>query len=105
MPYQHLTPKWLATCLPPALLTVMTVCEATEPVPTPHPEKSTVTSGPAPISSATVFLCHRKKPRAYQQWGRSKHFMANIGCYECHKPIQTKDAIRHKDYHFRDRFS
>lgn len=21
----------------------------------------------------------------YQQWGQSKHFRANVGCYECHE--------------------
>jgi hypothetical protein len=30
--------------------------------------------------------CHRDdNPGLYQQWGFSKHFGANVGCYECHQ--------------------
>ena len=49
--------------------------------------------------SATCVSCHREKtPGIYQQWGRSKHFGANVGCYECHQAKEgDKDAIRHKD--------
>ncbi len=51
-------------------------------------------------ASATCVSCHREKtPALYQQWGKSKHFGANIGCYECHKADSSDpDAIRHKDY-------
>jgi hypothetical protein len=29
--------------------------------------------------------CHRQEnPVIYEQWGSSKHFRGNIGCYECH---------------------
>jgi hypothetical protein len=36
--------------------------------------------------------CHKtESPVVYQQWGRSKHFRGNIGCYECHK-AQPDDA-------------
>ncbi|MCP3978873.1 MAG: hydroxylamine oxidoreductase [bacterium] len=29
--------------------------------------------------------CHKKQnPVIYQQWGYSKHYRANVGCYECH---------------------
>ncbi len=50
--------------------------------------------------SATCASCHKKEnPGVYQQWGRSKHFGANVGCYECHKAkTSDKDAIRHKDF-------
>ncbi len=43
--------------------------------------------------------CHKdENPSLYQQWGRSKHFGANVGCYECHKADPSDpDAIQHKD--------
>lgn len=29
--------------------------------------------------------CHKQENVAlYQQWGESKHYRANVGCYECH---------------------
>ncbi len=51
-------------------------------------------------ASATCVSCHRERsPALYQQWGKSKHFGANVGCYECHKADSSDpDAIRHKDY-------
>lgn len=50
--------------------------------------------------SATCASCHRTEhPGIYQQWGRSKHYGANVGCYECHKADKDDpDAIRHKDF-------
>lgn len=52
-------------------------------------------SGPPPAStlpaalseeSAVCIECHREKsPALYEMWGRSKHFRANVGCYECHR--------------------
>ncbi len=44
--------------------------------------------------------CHRKKsPGIYQQWGTSKHFRANIGCYECHAAEKGDiDAFDHYDH-------
>jgi hypothetical protein len=50
--------------------------------------------------SATCASCHKEKSVGiYQQWGRSKHFGANVGCYECHKANKNDvDAIRHKDF-------
>lgn len=50
--------------------------------------------------SATCVSCHREKsPGIYQQWGKSKHFRANIGCYECHKAeASDPDAVKHKDF-------
>lgn len=51
-------------------------------------------------ASATCASCHKEKTVGiYQQWGRSKHFGANVGCYECHKAKSgDSDAIRHKNY-------
>jgi len=35
--------------------------------------------------SAQCVSCHREKtPGIYQMWGDSKHYRANVGCYECH---------------------
>ncbi|MFQ5643083.1 MAG: multiheme c-type cytochrome [Thiogranum sp.] len=50
--------------------------------------------------SATCMSCHREKtPGIYDQWGHSKHFAANVGCYECHQADKSdKDAIMHKDF-------
>ena len=42
---------------------------------------------PAVLSdmSRDCLECHQdENPGIYQQWGASKHFGANIGCYECH---------------------
>lgn len=49
---------------------------------------------PSELSAKSVKCvnCHKdKSPALYEQWGDSKHFRANIGCYECHK-AQSKDA-------------
>lgn len=36
--------------------------------------------------------CHKKENRAlYQQWGESKHYRGNVGCYECH--MADKDDV------------
>jgi hypothetical protein len=50
--------------------------------------------------SATCVSCHKEKsPSLYQQWGKSKHYGANVGCYECHKADKSDpDAIRHKEF-------
>ena len=42
--------------------------------------------------------CHKKEsPSIYEQWGSSKHFRANIGCYECHKAeTGDPDAMLHE---------
>lgn len=44
--------------------------------------------------------CHkRESPALYQQWGASKHYRGNVGCYECHMADRDDpDAIRHYDY-------
>jgi hypothetical protein len=50
--------------------------------------------------SAVCVSCHLKEnPGIYQQWGDSKHYGANVGCYECHKAdVGDEDAVRHKDF-------
>lgn len=41
--------------------------------------------------------CHRKSDIVvYQQWGDSKHFRANVGCFECHAAEKADpDAMDH----------
>ena len=41
--------------------------------------------------------CHKKESAAiYEQWGASKHYRGNIGCYECHMAITNEpDAFEH----------
>lgn len=35
----------------------------------------------------------------YQQWGDSKHYRANVGCYECHKADKDDvDVLKDKDH-------
>ena len=62
--------------------------------------KPTKTFSSLSKESATCASCHMKEnPGLYQQWGRSKHYGANVGCYECHKAEKTDvDAYRHKDF-------
>src|SRR3989338_1853104 len=56
-------------------------------------------SGPSEISMETreCIDCHKgETPVIVQQWGSSKHFRANVGCYECHKAEkEDKDAFEH----------
>jgi hydroxylamine dehydrogenase len=42
--------------------------------------------------------CHMKEdPAIYEQWGASKHYRANVGCYECHKAEKgDSDAYEHE---------
>ncbi|MFT7170199.1 MAG: hydroxylamine dehydrogenase [Paracoccaceae bacterium] len=43
--------------------------------------------------------CHKKESVGlYQQWGSSKHYRGNVGCYECHMADRTDaDAFLHYD--------
>lgn len=53
------------------------------------------------LSAATkeCVECHRRESNAlYQQWGDSKHYRGNVGCYECHAAKEGEpDAFRHYD--------
>ncbi|GAA5647717.1 multiheme c-type cytochrome [Vibrio proteolyticus] len=44
--------------------------------------------------------CHKdENPSLYAQWGRSKHYGANVGCYECHQASpKDPDAIKHQGF-------
>gem|GEM_PF-5157881 len=54
------------------------------------------------ISSQTAkcLSCHKQtNPGIYQQWGASKHFRGNIGCFECHSADQgDADAFQHEGF-------
>ena len=41
--------------------------------------------------------CHKKESAAlYEQWGASKHYRGNVGCYECHMALTNDvDAFEH----------
>jgi hypothetical protein len=51
-------------------------------------------------TSAECIECHREANLViYQQWGQSKHYRANIGCYECHAAdAGDPDAMEHYGY-------
>ncbi len=57
---------------------------------------------PAELTEASkaCIECHSEQnPIIYQQWGRSKHFRANVGCYECHQAGKNEvDAFEHGDH-------
>lgn len=50
--------------------------------------------------SATCVSCHVEDNRSIiQLWGQSKHYGANVGCYECHQAKKgDPDAFMHKKY-------
>lgn len=58
---------------------------------------------PAQLSeeSKECMQCHKEvNVSLYQQWGSSKHYGANVGCYECHRAeISDVDAFEHEDYY------
>ena len=44
--------------------------------------------------------CHRElNPGLYQHWGTSKHYGANVGCYECHRADKTDKDVLKDDIH------
>jgi formate-dependent nitrite reductase cytochrome c552 subunit len=47
--------------------------------------------------SVACAACHKKESQViYEQWGSSKHFRANIGCFECHTANEKDvDAFEH----------
>ncbi|MCK4707991.1 MAG: hydroxylamine oxidoreductase [Gammaproteobacteria bacterium] len=62
---------------------------------------ASVSSPPKEISDETkkCVKCHQKNnPGIVQQWGKSKHYGANVGCYECHQADPGDvDAYIHDD--------
>jgi hydroxylamine dehydrogenase len=61
---------------------------------------ASVTRAPNEMSpeSRKCVRCHEKKtPGIVQQWGSSKHFRANVGCYECHAADRKDvDSFKHR---------
>ncbi|MHC4106842.1 MAG: multiheme c-type cytochrome [Planctomycetota bacterium] len=57
--------------------------------------------GLAELSAATKECvdCHKKEsPGLYEQWGDSRHYRANVGCFECHAAdSDDPDAYLHYD--------
>ncbi len=55
--------------------------------------------GPATLTeeSKQCIACHKEhSPALYQQWGSSKHFRANVACFECHSANPGEpDAYEH----------
>ncbi|MCA9285369.1 MAG: hypothetical protein KDA22_09155, partial [Phycisphaerales bacterium] len=55
--------------------------------------------GPRELSeeSKACAVCHKEhSPALYQQWGESKHYRANVGCFECHAANAGEpDAYEH----------
>lgn len=49
------------------------------------------------VESKECIECHKMQSKViYEQWGDSKHFRGNIGCFECHKAErEDKDAYDH----------
>ncbi len=49
------------------------------------------------VESETCIACHKVDSTSiYEQWGSSKHFRANVGCYECHMAQEGEpDAFEH----------
>jgi nitrate/TMAO reductase-like tetraheme cytochrome c subunit len=60
------------------------------------------TTIPAQISDETLdcIECHATTTVGiYQEWGTSKHYRANVGCYECHYAEEgDPDAFQHNGY-------
>ncbi len=50
--------------------------------------------------SEDCLACHQSdNPSLYQQWGASKHYGANVGCYECHAAEKgDPDVLRDEDH-------
>ena len=48
--------------------------------------------------TAACIECHKtENTPIYQQWGNSKHYRANVGCYECHMAREGEaDAFKHE---------
>jgi nitrate/TMAO reductase-like tetraheme cytochrome c subunit len=62
----------------------------------------TQTTIPNQITEETLecIECHVTETNGiYQEWGTSKHFRANVGCYECHQAKKGEpDAFDHEGF-------
>ncbi len=84
----------MTTRLAPALVIGLTLALATAG---PAAAQTWGLSEISPESKACID-CHKKEnPSIYQQWGGSKHYRGNIGCYECHGAREGEpDAFKHE---------
>ena len=50
--------------------------------------------------TADCIGCHNTETVGiYQEWGTSKHFRANVGCFECHQAdLKDVDAFEHNGF-------
>ena len=62
------------------------------------------TAGPTALpvlskQSKACIACHKQtSPGIFEQWGGSRHYRANVGCYECHRAEKGEpDAFEHYD--------
>ncbi len=51
--------------------------------------------------SATCIECHGESmPGLVSEWGASRHYAADVGCFECHQAAQDEpDAMEHNDFY------
>lgn len=65
----------------------------------PHAARAGFTMKELSKESRDCIACHKVESASiYAQWGSSKHFRGNIGCFECHAANENDpDAVRHHD--------
>ncbi len=63
----------------------------------PLPARAGFTLPELSAPSRACVECHKKESQAiYQQWGSSKHYRGNVGCFECHMALPDDvDAFEH----------
>ena len=64
-----------------------------------HAETGVLMPTELSFKSKECIKCHKEKSLVItQQWGASRHYRANVGCYECHQANKNyPDAILHYD--------
>jgi formate-dependent nitrite reductase cytochrome c552 subunit len=74
----------------PALFAAILLCA-------PLPARAGFTPKEMSPQSKACAECHKKESAAlYQQWGASKHYRGNVGCFECHSALKNEpDAYEH----------
>ncbi len=80
----------------PSLLSILLLLASTELIATPK-AKNLKAFDALSKESQQCAACHKDINRGlFQQWGDSKHYGANVGCFECHgaKPTDP-DSIKH----------
>ena len=77
----------MKTCIPTLVLITLALL----------PARAGFTLKEMSTQSRACAECHKKEsPALYEQWGASKHYRGNIGCYECHMAVTNEaDAFDH----------